>query len=58
MLLIDWCARESEPGEIWAVNGIEIEKILSTMHPRSIGFARAPTLFARRVFKIAMIGST
>ena len=57
MPLMDWCARESGPGEIWAAAGTEVHKILSTIHPRSLGFARVETFSTRAVFETAVFAS-
>ena len=58
MPLIDWCARESGPGEICAAAVIEEHKILNTTHPRIPGLERVRTLFARRVYETVTFAST
>src|ERR1700681_3090927 len=49
--LIDWCARESGPGDIWAAAGMRVHKIVKAIHPKSPGFGRVRILSTRRMFE-------
>ena len=56
--LIDWCARESGPGEICAIAGFEVDRKLNTIHPRMSDFERLQRALTMQVIATVVGGST
>jgi hypothetical protein len=54
---MDLCARESGPGEIWAAAGIEIHKIVNTIHPKNAGIVTVQIASTMRVFETVVFVS-
>jgi hypothetical protein len=57
MPLRDRCARDSGPGEIWAVPGIEIHKTHTTIHPRSFRLAKVTVSGVTQVSRTVTVAS-
>jgi hypothetical protein len=57
MPLIDWWARDSGPGEIWAAAGINVHTIVKTIHPRNLVFVKVKTRAPKHEFETVVLAS-